>query len=243
MAILKARKKAAEVGAVFVFPGSGKSGHIEEPKKGVIRVMGLIGCDVVFVETVGVGQSEVEVAGVADVVLIVLAPGQGDSVQLLKAGLMEIGDLFVVNKADRPEAARLHGDLIAMLRMAHGDDTGHHVARLPDEPGDTLSPLLAHRPGSAIEPETCLVSAEQGQGVPALMDRLDELANLLGPAWQRQRQDTIERDVQDAVLEEATRRLRETLRRTDGDGHTARAILNADLSVEDAARRLLSETR
>ena len=94
--------------------------------KGVIRVMGLVGCDVVFVETVGVGQSEVEVAGVADLVMIVLAPGLGDSIQLLKAGLMEIGDLFVVNKADRPDAERLHGELLAMLRTAREDDGGHH---------------------------------------------------------------------------------------------------------------------
>ena len=70
--------------------------------RGVLRVLGLIGCELVILETVGVGQSEVEVARVADLVLIVLAPGQGDSIQLLKAGLMEIGDVFAVNKADRP---------------------------------------------------------------------------------------------------------------------------------------------
>ena len=62
----------------------------------------------VIVETVGVGQSEVEIAKNADLVIVVLAPGQGDSIQMLKAGLMEAGDLFVVNKADRPDAAHLH---------------------------------------------------------------------------------------------------------------------------------------
>ncbi|MBE3132632.1 MAG: methylmalonyl Co-A mutase-associated GTPase MeaB, partial [Acidobacteria bacterium] len=96
--------------------------------RAVIRVMALIGCDVVMVETVGVGQSEIEVAGVADLVLIVLAPGQGDSIQLLKAGLMEIGDLFLVNKADRPEASHLHSYVLAMLKLgaAEAADLEHH---------------------------------------------------------------------------------------------------------------------
>ena len=124
--------------------------------KGVIRVMGLIGCDVVFLETVGVGQSEVEVAAVADLVMIVMAPGQGDSVQLLKAGLMEIGDLFVVNKADRPDAARLHSELLAMLRIAQGDESGHHgrpaKGALDERPATMTAPseddwVLARGPG------------------------------------------------------------------------------------------------
>jgi LAO/AO transport system kinase len=85
--------------------------------KGALRVMGLYGCDVVMIETVGVGQSEVEVAGVADITLIALAPGQGDGVQLLKAGLMEAGDVFVVNKADRPGADKLYSELVATLSM------------------------------------------------------------------------------------------------------------------------------
>ena len=108
--------------------------------KGVIRVMGLIGCDVVFIETVGVGQSEVEVASVADLVMIVMAPGQGDSVQLLKAGLMEIGDVFLVNKADRPDAARLHSELLAMLRIAQGDTVGHHAGSARTEPDPPAGP-------------------------------------------------------------------------------------------------------
>lgn len=82
---------------------------------GVVRVMGLMGCDTVLVETVGVGQSEVEIAQNADLVVVVLAPGQGDSIQMLKAGLLEAGDLFVVNKSDRPDAVHLHQQLASML--------------------------------------------------------------------------------------------------------------------------------
>ena len=62
------------------------------------------GCDVVLIETVGVGQSEVEIAGLADTTLVLLAPGMGDGIQAAKAGILEIGDLYVVNKADRDGA-------------------------------------------------------------------------------------------------------------------------------------------
>ncbi len=209
--------------------------------KGVIRVMGLIGCDVVFIETVGVGQSEVEVAGVADLVLIVLAPGQGDSIQLLKAGLMEIGDLFVVNKADKPDAARLHGELLAMLKLARDDSGGHHPPRLPNEPGEDVS-LLARRPGGLVEPQAFLVSAERGTGVADLVDTLDSLGARHAEAWQQQRLDAVEDEVLEAILEEANGRLRQTAARLRADAGSARAVLGGEASVKAAARRLLAET-
>jgi LAO/AO transport system kinase len=69
-----------------------------------LRVLDAAGCDVILVETVGVGQSEVEIAGLADTTLVLVAPGMGDGIQALKAGILEIGDIFVVNKADRDGA-------------------------------------------------------------------------------------------------------------------------------------------
>lgn len=210
--------------------------------KGVIRIMGLIGCDVVFVETVGVGQSEVEVAGVADLVMIVLAPGLGDSIQLLKAGLMEIGDLFVVNKADRPDAARLHGELLAMLRVAREDLSGHHAPVVEDEAAGDLAPWLSRRPGTLIEPRTFLVSGEQGHGVKELVDDLEALGSEFSPRWQAQRLDSIEQEVREAVIEEATRRLRDTLQSQRASGGMASEVLSGTVSVDEAATRLLDET-
>ena len=212
--------------------------------KGVIRVMGLIGCEVVFVETVGVGQSEVEVAGVADLVMIVLAPGQGDSIQLLKAGLMEIGDLFVVNKADRPDAARLHGDLMSMLRIAQGDATHHHAGPAGEAEDEDLAggPLITRRPGTEIEPQTFLVSGEQGQGIEELVSGLDGLAETHGASWQRHRREMIVEEVREAVLEEAGRRVRMTLRAMDERDEPVAAVLNGSLSVGDAGTKLLRET-
>lgn len=87
-----------------------------------IRILDAAGFDVVLVETVGVGQSEVEVAGLADTTVVLLAPGMGDGVQAVKAGVLEIGDLYVVNKADRDGADRVVRDLRGMLRMADRPD-------------------------------------------------------------------------------------------------------------------------
>jgi LAO/AO transport system kinase len=83
-----------------------------------VRILDSAGFDVVLVETVGVGQAEVEIASLADCALVVVAPGLGDSVQAAKAGILEIADLFVVNKSDRPGAQEVVRDLRTMLAMA-----------------------------------------------------------------------------------------------------------------------------
>ncbi|GAB76675.1 LAO/AO transport system kinase [Austwickia chelonae] len=87
-----------------------------------VRVLDAAGCEVVLVETVGVGQSEIEVVGLADTTVVLLAPGMGDGIQAAKAGILEIGDIFVVNKADRPGADATVRDLRHMVRLgARGD--------------------------------------------------------------------------------------------------------------------------
>src|SRR3989442_6956321 len=87
-----------------------------------IRVLDAAGCPWVLVETVGVGQVEIEIAGAADTTIVVVNPGWGDSVQANKAGLLEIADLFVINKADRPGVAETVQDLEMMLDLSgHAD--------------------------------------------------------------------------------------------------------------------------
>jgi LAO/AO transport system kinase len=83
-----------------------------------VRVLGAAGLPVVIVETVGVGQMEVEVASAADTTMVVVTPGWGDSMQANKAGLLEIADLFVINKADRPGAREARRDLEQMLDLS-----------------------------------------------------------------------------------------------------------------------------
>lgn len=82
-----------------------------------VRVLDAAGIGMVLIETVGVGQVEIEIAGEADTTIVVLNPGAGDAVQALKAGLLEVADLFVINKADRPGVAELERDIAGMLDM------------------------------------------------------------------------------------------------------------------------------
>ena len=94
-----------------------------------LRVLDAAGCDVIVVETVGVGQSEVEIVGLADTTVVLLAPGMGDGIQAAKAGILEIGDLFVVNKADRDGADNTVRDIRHMISL--GDRTEPGLWRPP----------------------------------------------------------------------------------------------------------------
>jgi LAO/AO transport system kinase len=113
-----------------------------------LRVLDAAGCDVILVETVGVGQSEVEIAGLADTTLVLLAPGMGDGIQAAKAGILEIGDLYVVNKADRDGADTLRRELRSML-------------------------ALAERPEGAWRPPIVKTIASKGEGLDEVVSEID----------------------------------------------------------------------
>ncbi len=114
-----------------------------------LRVLDAAGCDVVLIETVGVGQSEVEIAGLADTTLVLTAPGMGDGIQAAKAGILEIGDVFVVNKADRDGADQVRRDLRNMIALAERDD-------------------------EAWKPPIVQTVAQIGQGVDEVVERIEE---------------------------------------------------------------------
>ena len=115
-----------------------------------LRVLDAAGCEVILVETVGVGQSEVEVAGLADTTIVLLAPGMGDGIQAAKAGILEIGDLFVVNKADREGADATVRDIRHMISL-----------------GDRTEPNL-------WRPPVVKTVAAQGEGVDEVMESIDK---------------------------------------------------------------------
>ena len=115
-----------------------------------LRVLDAAGCDVVVVETVGVGQSEVEVAGLADTTLVLLAPGMGDGIQAAKAGILEIGDIYVVNKADRDGADLAVRELRNMLALGERR-----------EPNDWRPPIIK-------------TVASRGQGIDELVDAVEK---------------------------------------------------------------------
>ncbi|WP_404381464.1 methylmalonyl Co-A mutase-associated GTPase MeaB [Knoellia locipacati] len=117
-----------------------------------LRVLDAAGFDVVLLETVGVGQSEVEVAGRADTVVVIVAPGMGDGIQAAKAGILEIGDVFVVNKADRDGADDTVRDLRHMIQLGNRErsvDWRTPVVRTVASRGDGIRELVeslaAHR--------------------------------------------------------------------------------------------------
>ncbi len=100
----------------------GELGGLAPAAHDVVTVLEAAGCATVLIETVGVGQDEVEVAHLADATVLVLAPGMGDDVQTFKAGVMEIADIFAINKADRPGAGRVEQELRAMLSISPRSD-------------------------------------------------------------------------------------------------------------------------
>jgi len=123
-------------------------------------VLDACGFGLVFIETVGTGQSEVEVASIADTTMVVQAPEMGDEIQAMKAGLLEVADLVVVNKADRPGADRAAMQLRSMLTLGVEADPADRAPD-PDRP----------RPK---RPAVLLASGLDGKGVPELLAALDE---------------------------------------------------------------------
>lgn len=200
----------------------GHLGGLALGTKGIVRVMGLIGCDVVVIETVGVGQSEVEIARCADLVMIVLAPGQGDSIQMLKAGLMEAGELFVVNKADRDGAFQLHQQLLATLSLAR--------------------PIVSHA-DAAIAPaageRVFLCSAAQHEGIAALVDAIEQRAAANAARWRAARSRQVVDEVRDAALELLRCRFVAAL----GDARQAesevRRVLAGELTLDELRDELI----
>jgi LAO/AO transport system kinase len=130
----------------------GSLGGLARATADLTRLMDCSGRDYVLIETVGVGQDEVEIAGLAQITVVVLVPGMGDDVQAIKAGIMEIADIFAINKADQPGADRVEQELHAMLSLANGRDSNGHapaIIRTVATDGTGVEELLAEidKPG------------------------------------------------------------------------------------------------
>ena len=157
----------------------GSHGGLATTTKEVIDLMDAFGLGRILIETVGVGQTELGITGAADTVVVVLVPESGDGVQAMKAGLMEIADIFVVNKADRPGADRVLNDLGTALRLRagrpQGDDPAHHgvdLTRVTRKAEAASSQPRRDRPTGWTIPVLKTV-AQTGEGVPELLDAAD----------------------------------------------------------------------
>jgi LAO/AO transport system kinase len=145
-------------GDVFIrsMAARGHAGGLASTSSAAAAVLAACGFDLVLIETVGTGQSEVEVAAAADTTVVLEAPEMGDEVQAIKAGLLEVADIVVVNKGDRPGALRTAAQLRAMLVPTVARDRA---------PGDT-------RP-QPKRPEVLVTTALSGDGVPELLAAID----------------------------------------------------------------------
>ena len=180
-----------------------------------LRVLDAAGCDVVLVETVGVGQSEVDVAGLADTTVVLLAPGMGDGIQAAKAGILEIGDVYVVNKADRDGADQVVRDLRSVLSLGV-------------QPQTWRAPIVK-------------TVASTGQGVDDLVAAIDKHRLMLtdsgGLQERRQRR---ARDEVEAIAVTALRERFGDLHGHADIGSLAAAVAGRELDPYTAADRLLA---
>jgi GTPase len=190
----------------------GHLGGLAAATGGVLSVLAASGRDVILVETVGVGQDEVEIVGAADVSVVVLVPGLGDEVQALKAGIMEIADVFVVNKADREGADRVVAEIESMLSLADGSEPRPAIVRTVATRDEGTRELLA----------AVVAFHERAKGSGALAAR------------RRQR---LGRQLDDAVRRRLMERLASSLRPGEADALVQR-LVSRELDPFSAAEEL-----
>ncbi len=190
-------------------------GALARATKDVVKVLDAAGKDLVIIETVGAGQSEVDVINIAQTTVVVLAPGLGDDIQAIKAGMMEIGDIFAVNKADRKNAERTVIDIKAMLSM---------------------------KPDGKWTPPVIKTAATTGRGTKELIERLDEHRDYLrsGPLKMKRRK-TVETELIEAIREEATRSILKYLEAKGRLNELIDEILKREKDPYSVADQLLAE--
>jgi GTPase len=192
----------------------GSLGGLAAATREVADVLDAFGFDRLLIETVGVGQSELDVARTADSTMLILVPESGDSIQTLKAGVMEVADVFVVNKADRPGADRLRNDVELMLGLRKGVSFGsmpvHHGVDFKNvNPGRVARKATAEPNAAEWTPPVLSAVATKQEGITDIVGALDRHFAYLersGTLRARRRERTRER-VMDVVEQKVSNRL------------------------------------
>ena len=197
----------------------GTHGGLARATKDIIKLMSAYGMDYVIVETVGVGQTELDIVSVADSVLVVLVPEAGDEVQAMKAGLMEIADIFVVNKADREGARLLSKEIRQIVSLKSGGR-------------DWLKPVI-------------LSSAIRGEGIEEIQERIEEHKAYLSESGgleikrEKRRQEefseiikeVLEKRVADIMDDEEVKKIFSRVREGDLDPYEAARLVLTKIAV------------
>ena len=182
-AVLGDRIRMAASGAddaVFIrsLASRGHPGGLAKPARRIVDLLDAAGFDLVVVETVGAGQSDVDVAALADTSVVVCPPGLGDGVQAINAGILEIGDLLVVSKGDQPDAGRTAHDLQELLHLRAGNIPPRRASAPPPEGAGALEAV--QRAPDDWKVRVIATSATTDAGVAALADALAEHAKAEG---------------------------------------------------------------
>ena len=193
----------------------GSLGGLSSATRAVADVLDAYGFDRILMETVGVGQSELDIARAADTTVVILVPESGDSIQTLKAGLMEIADIFVVNKADRPGADRVRTDIELMLGMRAGEALRNVPAHHGVDLKKIMNPARIAREASAGEqtaswtPPVLRTVAAKGEGIEELITALDRHLRYLEASGElrRRRRQRLREQVIDVTEHRIRRRL------------------------------------
>jgi LAO/AO transport system kinase len=168
----------------------GHLGGLSRSTSELVHVLDAMGKQVILVETVGVGQDEIEIASLAHTVVVVAVPGMGDDVQAIKAGVLEIADIFCVNKADREGADRTVRDLQGMLEVRRiiqappPDHDGHHRPV-----GGPVQPVAANQPDAAWEPPIIRSVAVSGEGIAELAEATQRHLHWLEASGEKRRRE------------------------------------------------------
>lgn len=201
----------------------GALGGLAHNTAAFVTVLDGAGFDTIIIETVGAGQAEVDIASLAHTVIVVEAPGLGDDIQAIKAGILEIADIIVVNKADRPGADNTVRALQVMLEMAQGK---HGSAGIKGKHNINSSIKPSHI--NEIDkldwkPPVHTVTATEGKGIPALVEEIDRHAKYLwnSQLWQQKEAARLRRDLEALARDLLVRKWQQEL-----DANKFESVLN-----------------
>lgn len=195
----------------------GSLGGLSKATSAAIKILDAAGFDYIFIETVGVGQSEVDIVKTADTVIVVSVPGLGDDIQAIKAGILEIGDLFVVNKADREGAERVVIELNQMLE---------------------LNPNMG-----AWYPPVLKAIASQNKGIEEIVDNINKHADFLqesGELMQR-RKERLSNEIFDLILRQVSFRITSKLKEENFWEQELDQVLAKEKNPYDIVQRVIKE--
>jgi LAO/AO transport system kinase len=214
----------------------GNLGGLAQATWAAVQLLDAAGFDTILVETVGAGQAEVEIARIAHTTLVIESPGMGDDVQAFKAGILEIADILVVNKADRAGSDQVVRSLEMMLHLGPMGGTRHH-GRLQSLPTPTTNGT-----SGGWQIHVLPTIASEGKGIPELVERIGQhLAYLQNSGeWQKREQERCWQEVRQLLQARLMAQLQLAVSRTHQE-NLITAVAARELDPYTAVKQLLSE--